>query len=100
MGVFPSVLLKRKESRMRKKSDKVFSVIDTGIFDSMVLFSCGFSCEELIQELKAQNCEDWVECLKNDSVTLEHGDYWALKRLLKEKKATYTYFYIFFSQSV
>lgn len=81
---------------MGKKSDKVFAVIDSGIFNAMILFSCGFSYNELMKHLKSQDCQDWALAIKDDKDTMADGDHWALKRIVKEGKATYTYFYIFF----
>lgn len=67
--------------------------LNTGIFPAKVLFSTGFTYDDIIKELKKQKSNEWVEALKNDKSFIDSGKNFALKR---ESKDGRLYFFIIF----
>lgn len=46
---------------MGKGRIKTLQYLDTGIFPATVLFSCGFTYEEIIKLLKKSEAKDWLD---------------------------------------
>lgn len=78
------------------KSKKIIQWLDTGIWPCTVLFSCGFSYDELMKHLKKVKSEDWYAGIKNDHNHFNDGNYFASKRTITNSKTGQekTLFYI------
>jgi hypothetical protein len=73
--------------------------IDSGIWGFKVLFSVGYTYDELTSELKKQKCDGWLLGLRDDKELIDSGDYFALGRypIIDGKK--YYHYYIILSKS-
>lgn len=70
----------------KKLSNKELHWLDTGIFPATVMFSCGFSFDEIIEILKEKKATDWLTGLDNDKQLIETGNYFGLRRDLEDTK--------------
>lgn len=73
---------------------KVIEWFDTGIFPATVLFSCGFSYDELIKELNKNKATDWAYGISQDKELIDGGCWFGLKRTFKNK----SHFYIIITE--
>lgn len=78
----------------KKKEYKVIGSLNTGIFDAYVTFSCRFTYDEIVENLKQQNCHEWAESISEDKEFIDNGYHFALKRTVTKKTDTRTYFFI------
>lgn len=47
------------------KSKKVMSTLNFGSFHGKILFTAGYTYDEICKELKKQKCIDWLDAFKN-----------------------------------
>lgn len=69
-----------------KNSYKVIKWLDTGIFPAPVMFSCGFSYDEILKHLKKLKAEDWLLGLQDNRNLIEGGNWFGLQRILENTK--------------
>lgn len=71
-----------------KKSFKVLTWIDTGIFPASIMFCSGFSYKEMTLLLKKKKASDWLLGIRDDEVFLKKEGTWGvgMKRTIENKK--------------
>ncbi len=57
----------------KTKVVKVLEWLDTGIFPAIVMFSCGFSYDEVVSELKRKKANDWLEGFQYHEVFIKES---------------------------
>lgn len=80
-----------------QKQYQVMHWLNNGMFPGFVMFSCGFSYDEIMAELKEkENTEDWILGLSGDKVLIDKGKWFGLRRDLENTKTgeSKTLFYI------
>jgi len=78
-----------------KKSKKVLGILNMGIFPTDILFCNGFAYEEIVKELEAQKCNEWVFGIKmHEQLLTNGGDWCALRSSINEHGRDVLYFYI------
>lgn len=80
----------------KKKSKRVLTWIDTGIFPATVLFTCGYKYDEIVKTLKKEDAQDWVEGISGCKELIDDGHWFGLKRTFTniETKEVQYFFYI------
>lgn len=80
-----------------KKSPKIISWLDMGIFPPTILFSCGNSYDELSAYLKKVKAKDWLRCIEDMEKDFADVEYFALHRYLENTKTVHKkhFYYIF-----
>lgn len=61
-------------------SKGILTSLNFGVYPGYCVFAYRYSYDEIIAELKNQNCNEWVAGLGNDAELLSDGDYFALHR--------------------
>ena len=79
---------------IKKKSDRHIYWLDTGIFPATVMFSCGFTYDEIMVELKKKKATAWIEGISKDKELIDNGKYFSLSRNLENTKNDISLFYI------
>lgn len=81
-------------------SNKELAWLDCGIFPVVVMFSCGFSYDEVVKLLKKKKAEHWLIGLGEDKDLVDKSNYLAMRRDIEYKKTgeKKTMFYIFIGQ--
>src|ERR1700689_1401008 len=80
---------------MKVKQYKIIHWLNTGIFPDDILFSIGFSYEELIKTLKKIKANGWAIGIERDKDLIERSTFIAMKReYINTKGKTITNFYI------
>lgn len=79
-----------------KASNKIIRYLDTGIFPCTVLFSVGFTYDEIIKHLNKTKATEWALGLSEDKKLVDSGNNFALKRTIENNKTgkSVTMFYI------
>jgi len=81
------------------KRVKIIRYLDCGIFPSTVLFSNGFTYDELYKHLKKTGAKEWLYGLEGDKKTIDNGKFFALYRNIEHKGHSIQLFYIIFTES-
>lgn len=89
---------------MNKKNIQTIRFLNNGCYPGYVMFSCGFSYDEIIKFLKKHNKTGgdlWALGLQNDKNLINNGKYFALKREFYNKKSNQnrTFYYIILKNS-
>lgn len=71
---------------MAAKITKIIRTLNTGIFPASVMFSCGFTYDEITKFLKKTKCDDWLAGISDDKTLIDSGTYFALRRDLMNSK--------------
>jgi hypothetical protein len=69
------------------KSKKLIDTIKIDVPPIEVMVSVGFSYDEIIKELKKQECDQWLEGLSEDKSIIDGGNYFALSRTIENEKS-------------
>lgn len=72
--------------KTNKKVVKLLYWLDAGIFPSTILFSMGFSFDEVQTEFKKKKATSWALSLSEDRERWDNSNYRAFKRVLENKK--------------
>lgn len=83
---------------MSKKKAQHLRFLDAGIFPATILFSHGYSYDELMEKLPKKDFTWWHFGLEDSKKLIDNGNYFGLKREVTHKKKgkeeTRTMFYI------
>lgn len=85
---------------MASNKYKVLHWLDTGIFPATIMFSCGFTYDEIMGLLKKKKADGWIKGIESeeDIKLLNNDGSWgtAIKRTIenKKKKQSTTLYYI------
>lgn len=60
------------------ESYRVIHWLDTGIFPATILFSCGFTYDEIIKDLKKKKAKDWLNGLDEDKELINCKASWGM----------------------
>lgn len=82
---------------MSSKQFKVLHWLNTGIFPATIMFSVGFTYDEINKMLTRKKAWDWKLGISNDMELIDSGNNFSLSRTIYKKKGdkdTCTVFYI------
>ena len=73
----------------------VIQMLDFGSFPGKVMFTCGYTFEEICKELKKQKCHEWLKCFETTE-NLWSGTCWGFgsQRVLAIKGKNYYYSFL------
>ncbi len=85
---------------MGRRVKKVIHFLDTGIFHAAILFSCGYSHQELLYTLNRKKLSNWAEPIIGNTAPPKGSKYCALKRELENTRTgeVKTFFYIILTE--
>jgi len=73
-------------------SNAVMQTLNFGSFPGKILFTCGYTYDEICKELKKQKCDEWLQCFKTtDHLFSTDTKGFFAKRKLDIKGEEYTY---------
>lgn len=80
------------------QSDKIIHWLNSGIFPASILFSVGFTYDEIIKYCNKVKAHGWTLAISEDKELLNSGKNFALKRTVTNNKTgkEVDYFYIIF----
>lgn len=80
----------------RKKKKKIIRWLNAGIFPCPIMFSVGFSYDEIIKYLKKIKANEWAIGISQDKSRVDGGTCFAMKRIVENEQtgAVVTHFYI------
>ena len=85
------------------KNVKTIQFLNTGIFSATILFSCGYSYDELAKFLKKRKADDWLAGISvpDDIELIKKSFGLAMKREVYNKKSGVekTFFYLYLRDS-
>lgn len=86
---------------MKKSKVKVLHWIPMGMFPATVCFSCGFSYDELIKNLKKTKADEWEVAISLDKKLIDDGNAFALERTCENVKTgkTKKFYFIVMKES-
>ena len=69
-----------------KHSSKILHWLDNGCYPGYVMFSCGFSYDEIMKLLKKKKAKHWIIGISDDKTFIDKGNYFGLHRIISNKK--------------
>lgn len=63
---------------------KVITWLNTGIYPGTIMFSSGFTYDELFQLLKKKKATEWWRGIEGEKDLIDAGNYFALHRIIKK----------------
>jgi len=81
----------------QKKEVQVMKILDFGVFPGKLMFSHGFSYDEIMDQLIEQKCDGWAEAISKDKELFDNSQYTASYRIV-EKKGEHFHFYFIILQ--
>jgi len=85
----------------KKKRVKLIRCFRMGSFPSMIMFSCGFSYNEIIAVLKKQKAKEWLTGISDDRELITKAKYLALHREIvstRTERPTKQLYYLIFTE--
>lgn len=81
---------------MRKKATKcVMSILNFGSFPGKILFTAGYTFDEICKELKKQKCAEWLQCFETTKYLLDgRSRGFGSERTLEINGKTYYYHFL------
>lgn len=70
----------------RKKQKQIIRWLNAGIFPCHILFSVGFSYDEIIKHCKKVKANDWETGISLDKQLIDSGTCFGLKRTIENEK--------------
>lgn len=79
----------------KRISDAVMSTLNFGSFPGKILFTAGYTYDEICKELKKQKCQEWLQCFETTK-DLWDGNCWGFgsQRTIKIKGTDYYYSFL------
>jgi len=81
----------------KKVSNAVMHTLNFGSFPGKIMFTCGYTYDEICKELKKQKCDEWLQCFETTK-NLFHPDcagFSATRRLtVKGKEYEYNFLHL------
>jgi len=79
------------------KSKAVMHTLNFGSFPGKIMFTCGYTYDEICRELKKQKCDEWLQCFETTQYlfTPDCKGFNAKRTLMiKGKEYTYTFLHL------
>ena len=93
--------LRKKTAMGKKKRVKLIRCFRMGSFPPMIMFSCGFSYDEMIAILKKQKAKEWLRGIGDDRELITKAKYLALHREIintRTERLTKHLYYLIFTE--
>lgn len=65
---------------MKETRKQSLGYLNTGIFRPIILFSCGYDFDEIIDVLKKTGAEEWIGGIKDERNFIQKGHAYAMQR--------------------
>lgn len=75
-------------------SNAVIKTLNFGSFPGKIMFTCGYTFDEICKQLKKEKCDEWLECFETTK-DLWDGNCWGFGSLRTKKIKDKFYYYSF-----
>lgn len=75
-------------------SNAVIKTLNFGSFPGKIMFTCGYTFDEICKQLKKEKCDEWLECFETTK-DLWDGNCWGFGSLRTKKIKDEFYYYSF-----
>lgn len=72
--------------KKKQKVVKVMEWLNNGCYPGFVMFSCGFTYDQVVAELKKKKATDWLYGIQDDKKLIESGNWFGLARYVENTK--------------